>query len=153
MDSTIACGGVSWSRISLTPMRLSSATSSSGITPPPHHGDVAAVLPAKQLQHPREHRHLGPGKDADAQDVDVLLDGRQSHFLGSAVQPGVDDVHAGASRRQRATILTPRSWPSNPTLAIMTRIGWVFGPSIPCFSHPEPARRTATWRDPADPLT
>src|SRR5207249_9429964 len=28
-----------------------------------------------------------------------------------------------ASRRQRATTLAPRSWPSRPTLAIMTRIG------------------------------
>src|SRR5437879_13344440 len=28
-----------------------------------------------------------------------------------------------ASRRQRATILAPRSWPSSPTLATSTRIG------------------------------
>src|SRR6058998_3398494 len=31
-----------------------------------------------------------------------------------------------ASRRQRATILAPRSWPSRPTLAISTRMGLSF---------------------------
>src|SRR5262245_58981781 len=34
-----------------------------------------------------------------------------------------------ASRRARATTLTPRSWPSSPTLARMTRMGGSF-PSL-----------------------
>src|SRR6187551_2242587 len=35
-----------------------------------------------------------------------------------------------ASRSVRATILTPRSWPSRPTLAMITRIGWGFATSL-----------------------
>ena len=41
------------------------------------------------------------GQDADADDVDVLLDRRLDDLLRRAMQAGVDDVHAGVAQRAR----------------------------------------------------
>ena len=46
-----------------------------------------------------KHRELHAGEEADAEHVDVLLDGGVDDFLGRAVQAGVDDVHAGVAQR------------------------------------------------------
>ena len=55
----------------------------------------------EQLEHAREHRHVRAGQDADADDVDVLLDRGVDDFLRRAVQARVDDVHAGVAQRAR----------------------------------------------------
>src|SRR5256885_10653586 len=43
-----------------------------------------------------------------------------------------------ASRSARATIFTPRSWPSSPTLAISTRMGAVMAANCPVFPSAHP---------------
>ena len=42
-----------------------------------------------------------PGENADADDVDVLLDGGLDHFLRRAVQARVDDVQSRVAQRAR----------------------------------------------------
>ena len=99
--STIAAGGVSCSRMSLTPSAFSFGRSSSGITPPPTTRMSSASALLQQAHQAREHRHVRAGQDADADDVDVLLDRGLDDFFRRPVQSGVDDVHAGIAQRAR----------------------------------------------------
>ena len=64
-----------------------------------HHGDVVRSLSFQELEQPRHQRHVRARQKAHADDVDVLLHGRRDYLLGSAVQPGVDDLHSAVAQR------------------------------------------------------
>src|SRR5438105_3193683 len=50
---------------------------------------------------------MGARENADADDVDIFLDGGFHDFFGRAVQPGVDDVHARVAQRSRDNLYAP----------------------------------------------
>ena len=99
--ATMASGGVSWSRIDLTP----SAGERHDVLVRNHASaddqDVVGASFREERQHARKHRHVRAGEYADAEHVDILLDRGVDHLLRRAVQARVDHVHAGIAQRAR----------------------------------------------------
>src|SRR5438067_11817908 len=60
--------------------------------------DVVDASLLEPLHDPREGGHVSAREEADAEHVDVFLHGGVHHFFRSAVQPGVDHVHARVSQ-------------------------------------------------------
>ena len=65
------------------------------------HQDVVGAPLGEQLEDARKHRHVRAGQDADADDVDVLLDRGVDDLLRRAVETRIDDVHAGVAQAPR----------------------------------------------------
>ena len=82
-------------------------------------GDVGAAL-AHLVDHERRQRHVRARQHRQPDGVDVLVDRRRGDRVRRLEQPGVDHLEAGVAQ-DAATTLTPRSWPSRPTLATRRR--------------------------------
>ena len=99
---------------------------------------IASPSSRRWLEQPREDRHMRPREHADADHVDVLVERR---LRATSAGDGASPCRRPPCRRRggrRATTLTPRSWPSRPTFASRTRIGW--GPG-PCARPPSAPSR------------
>ena len=98
--STTVSGGVSWPRISATPICFRSSTSSSGITHPRVAECLRQPLLLQQLDDARKYRHMSPGEDADPYHIDVLYGGGHYVFR-PAMQSRVDHFHPGVAQSTR----------------------------------------------------
>ena len=71
------------------------------MTPPPTTRMSSAPRSFSRLDEPRKDGHVRAREDADADDVDVLLDRRLDHLFRRAMETGVDDVHPSVPQRPR----------------------------------------------------
>src|SRR5215470_16736742 len=69
--------------------------------------DVLRSLFLEQLYHAREEGHVGTGQNAQADRINVLLDGRLDDLLRRAVQSGVNHLHARIAQRSRHYFCSP----------------------------------------------
>ena len=93
--------------------------SSSGITPPPMGAVADAVLP-HQVEEAGHEGHVAP-RTGGSRRRRRRLPGRGGHdLLRRSVQAGVDHLHPGVPQSPGNHLITPRSWPSRPTLATRT---------------------------------
>ena len=98
MVSTIAAGGVSCSSSAATPRSLERRDVLVGHDAAADEQDVAGAGFLEEGDDARKDRHVRARQEADAEHVDVLVDRRAHHLLGSLVQPRVDHVHAGVAQ-------------------------------------------------------
>ena len=61
-------------------------------------GDVVHAFVVEEFHELRADGVVSTGKDGEADDVNVFLDGGGSDHLGSLTEAGVDDFHAGVAK-------------------------------------------------------
>ena len=85
--------------------------------PPTSTQHVVHVVLLEQVHHARHDGVVRAGEDAEADDVDVLLQRGGDDHLGRLAQAGVDDLHAGIAQRAGndfgAAIVAVEAWLGN----------------------------------------
>ena len=90
-------------KIAWNPVFFSGSMSASGMMPPANSSTSSGVdlAVAQRLDDARKQLHVRAGEDAQADDVDVLLQRGLGDHLRRLADAGVDDLHAGVAQRAR----------------------------------------------------
>ncbi len=76
------------------------------VPPPKTDQDVPGVVLVEQVDHPFEQDVVGATEQAQADGVDILLDGRRDDLLGTAADAGVDHLITGLAEQARHVLGT-----------------------------------------------
>ena len=63
--------------------------------PATKHNDIRGALSGELVEKFRKEGHVRPGKDAQTDTINILLDGSANDILRSLVEPGIDNLKSG----------------------------------------------------------